>query len=646
MSSIPASELVSVTPSVLGAGGAAINVVGLILTENARVPIGTVPSFPNALAVSDYFGPTATETALAGVYFAGFENSQALPGSLLFAQYPASAVSAWLRGAELSVSVATLRGYSGTLTVTIDGNVKSASVNLSSATSFSNAAEIIANDLGIEGVQAAAFTASIGGTFTCTSSGTTLTVSTVLTGSLQPGDVVSGTDGTNSIPSNTTIVSQLTGTPGSTGTYQMSAAATPGNLTSCTVTSASTTLNVTSVASGSIGVADVVSGASVTSGTYVTSLISGTGAAGTYGLSGSGQTISSESMTAYTPAVQWDPILDAFVIYSGTTGTSSSVSFASGALAGDLLLTQALGAVQSPGAAAAAPSAFMNGVVGVTTDWVTFMTAFNPDASGNANKQLFAAWAGAQDDRYAYVAWDTDTSPTTQNPATSSLGYILQQNGNSGTVVIYDPSGGSIAAFVMGAAASINFNQPNGRITFAYKAQGDLTAGVTTATAAQNLLANGYNFYGAYGAANANFVWYQNGSVTGPFAWLDSFVNQVWLNANLQLDLLEFFQGALSVPFSAAGATAIEQALADQIAAGLSFGAYGPGPISASQANTINAAVGSQNAAAAVQNQGWYLYVVPANAAVQAARGPQQVNFYYNDRGSVQTLELSSVAIE
>lgn len=58
---------------------------------------------------------------------------------------------------------------------------------------------------------------AIGATFTGNGSGTTLTVSAI-TGTIGVGDVVSGTG----VPANTTIVEQLTGTPGGNGTYQTS----------------------------------------------------------------------------------------------------------------------------------------------------------------------------------------------------------------------------------------------------------------------------------------------------------------------------------------------------------------------------------------------------------------------------------------
>src|SRR5262249_47603836 len=67
-----------------------------------------------------------------------------------------------------------------------------------------------------------------GGTFTCTSSGTTLTVSAKLTGgNLGPGFFVYGSDGVNSLPITglqppmTQILKQLSGAPGQAGTYLM-----------------------------------------------------------------------------------------------------------------------------------------------------------------------------------------------------------------------------------------------------------------------------------------------------------------------------------------------------------------------------------------------------------------------------------------
>lgn len=577
MTTIPASQLVNVVPSVLAGGGEALDVIGLFLTTNTRAPIGSVVSFPNASSVSSYFGPTSDEAAKAAIYFTGYNGATRLPAALLFAQFAISSVGAYLRGGNISsVSLATLQGYNGVLALTIDGALKSANINLATATSFSNAASIIGNALGIQGPQTATLTGSIGGT--------TLNVTSILTGGpLAAGQVLSGTG----VTAGTYIVAQLTGTAGNVGTYQVSPS----------------------------------------------------------------QTAGLETITAYQAGASYDSQSGGFIVISPTTGNSSSITYGSGALATSLLLTLATGAVLSQGTISntvGTIAAFMNQIVGVTTNWVTFTHLFDPDTSlatgSNTAKQAFAAWKNTKSQRYAYVVSDTDASPTVTVPASSSLGQILMGNGDSGSFVIYEP-GHSLAAFVCGAAASINFDETNGRITFAYKWQAGLTATVTDATTAANLIANGYDFGGAYGAANQNFVWLQDGGCTGPFNWFDSYINQIWLNNAFQLALLVLLENANAIPYDTTGQVLIENALADPIAAGLNFDAFAPGSISNVQAAEINAAAGAQ-ISDSLQAQGYYLQVLPASSAVRAARGSPPINFWYLDRGSIQVITMSSIAVQ
>lgn len=182
--SIPASVIASATPSVISAGGSALDMVGIFLTNNTRVPIGSVPTFPTIEAVGNYFGETSTEYQLAAVYMNGFDNSNVKPGSVGFMQYATSAVSAYLRGGSLAAMTLTqLQALTGTLTLTVDGVVKtSSSINLSSATSFSNAATLIA--AAFTGGPAVAFDSqSAAFTFTSTTTGAASTI-TYATGTL------------------------------------------------------------------------------------------------------------------------------------------------------------------------------------------------------------------------------------------------------------------------------------------------------------------------------------------------------------------------------------------------------------------------------------------------------------------------------
>lgn len=141
---------------------------------------------------------------------------------------------------------------------------------------------IAANTTSAGTIAVNAFTGSIGGT--------TLTVSAVTTGALAPGQVVAGglTD-----PA-TQIVSQLTGTTGSTGTYQVSVSQT---IASGALTSSGGTFTVGGTVTGVFAVGQTLSGTGVTAGTTITNLISGAGGAGTYAVS-IAQTTASTVITA------------------------------------------------------------------------------------------------------------------------------------------------------------------------------------------------------------------------------------------------------------------------------------------------------------------------------------------------------------
>lgn len=511
MSTIPASQIVSVVPNVLSPGGQALVMNGVFLTTSTRVPIGAVQPFPDAASVGAYFGLNSVEYSVAQNYFLGFDNSNIKPANLYFAQYHPAAVAGYLRGGSLSgMTLTQLQAITAdTLTVTIAGSPKtSASINLSSATSFSNAAALIQ----------AAFTA-----------------------------------------------------PGFT--------------------------------------------------------------------------------------VAFDSVSSAFVFTSTATGAIETIAYATsgGSMAASLKLTQATGAVLSQGADLITPSAMMDGVVAVTQNWATFMTVQDPDVSGNTNKLAFCAWVNAQGKRYAYVCWDVDVSAATVVPATTSLGYLIGPLGNNyGGVYLIggDGKSGSAAAspnqaaYVCGAAASIDFTETNGRITFAFKSQEGLQATCTDGASAKNLAANGYNFYGAYATANETFVWNYPGKVSGDFLWFDSYINEIWATNSFQLAFMVCLQNNKSIPYNLDGYTLLKAAALDTILQGLNFGAWRAGvTLSNSQIAEVNSAAGIK-IDADLSAKGWYLQIKDALPTVRVARGSPPMTFWYMDGQSVQQINLVSVDVQ
>lgn len=579
MSTIPASLLVNVIPNVLPAGGNALDLNGLVLTTSNRVPIGTVSSFPTATAVAQYFGSSSKEFSIAEVYFAGYTNASATPGALLFANYPQNAVAAYLRGGNVSgLTLTQLQALSGSLNLTVDGFARNvASISLAGAISFSGAASTIQTALnGSAPTNLASFT----GAFLASGS---MTVTLLTSGTIGVGETVSG----SGVVGTVTIISQLSGSAGGTGVYQITAA---GTLGSQTLTTIATLISVT-----------------------------------------------------------YDSVSGGFIFTSGTTGAASTIAFATGQLATSLDLIQSEGAVISQGAVVATPGPFMTSITNITQNWALFTTAFNPDSvvGVNPNKLLFAQWVSQQNNRYGYVAWDTDASPTVTVPATSSFGQEVITNGYSGVCCVWQPSETFLSSFVLGWAASLNFNQTNGRTTLAYRGQSGLTPGVTDPTTAANLIANGYNFYGAYATANETFQLFQPGSVSGPFSWMDSYVNQIQMNAQFQLTLLQLLATSPAIPYNPAGYATVENALQTPINAAGNFGTWRPGVVlSSSQILEINSVAGNTTAGNTVQTRGWYLQVSDPGPSVRAVRGSPVISFWYSDGEAVQSILMSSIDVQ
>lgn len=498
--SIPASNIVRVTPGVLSAGGNGLVLNGLILSLAATLPIGAPVSFPNALSVSEYFGPNATETAMAATYFSGYNNGTLTPGALLISRYADADKAAFIRGGANPSTLDALKAITaGGLVMTIDGVVVTlAAIDLHTAVSFSGVAALITTALSTSG--------------------------------------------------------------------------------SCTYSSQ----------------------------------------------------------------------FDAFTITSATTGATSTITVATGTVGIALGLTLAKGAVLSQGADEMTPTSAMNAVIGFTVNWAAFATTFQATLG---DMTLFSNWTSAQAGEYAYICYDGDVVSSSTHADTDCFGYLLTASGNSGTCLIGCGLGltstlPKVAAFILGTIASLDFNRTNGRITFKFKSNNSVSPSVTDATSAANLESNGYNYYGQFATAADGFILFSDGHVSGPYGFLDAYINALWLNSEIQLAILTGFMNSASVPYNNAGYATIQAWAADPIKRAVSYGAIRSGvQLSAAQIANVNQAAGVA-IAPALFAQGWYFQVKPATAEQRAARQSPACTLWYTDGGSVHTLNVASIDVQ
>ena len=326
-------------------------------------------------------------------------------------------------------------------------------------------------------------------------------------------------------------------------------------------------------------------------------------------------------------------------VAEGSAGASNTISYATGTLAAGLTLTQATGATLSQGQGVTSPAATMNQILTQTTNWATFFTA---QSVSLAEKEAFATWTNLQSKHYAYVSDDEDITATELGVGTC-FGNWLQQGNPDGTFPVYSPVNGPLnAAMVSGFVASIDFTRTRGRVTFAYKGQDGLIPDTTDQTTANNLVTNGYNYYGAVAENSNNFQYIYPGSVTGEFKYFDSYVNQIYLNSQLRLALIEALTTYGYIPYNQYGYGLVRAAISVPAAQGVAFGSINPGvTLSPAQVSELVAQAGFDISPELFQN-GWYLQILDATAQVRGVRGSPPCTFWYVDGQSIQSINLLS----
>jgi hypothetical protein len=353
-------------------------------------------------------------------------------------------------------------------------------------------------------------------------------------------------------------------------------------------------------------------------------------------------------------SVAWNAVACAFVFTSTLTGATATISFASGTLAASLNLTSATGAFLSQGAAADTPATAMANAIGASQNWASFTTLWEPILT---DKEAFAVWSNGQNERYLYVAWDSDPNASVQGN-TTCFGAVAKATAYNGVAAVSgDPALAvatgttlgalalNLATFVLGAVASINFAGVNGRTTLAFLSSGSISPTCASDQIAQNLLANGYSFYGSYATANQGFTFLYSGQMFGVWKWMNSFVQQVYLNSQFQLALMTLLTQIGSVSYTPSGFGLIRNALQDPINAALSFGTIRAGvTLSAAQIAQVNQASGV-NAASVIQTQGSFLQILDPGAQARANRQTPIINFWYADGDDVQQITMASTDI-
>lgn len=176
------------------------------------------------------------------------------------------------------------------------------------------------------------FSASTSTIFSGSITGTTLTVTSVSSGVVSLGHIITATNSATAITTGTMITAFLTGTQGGVGTYTVGASQTLPQ-SSFTATIVGTVLTCRSVTSGTLAVGQNLTGTGLTAGTYIYAFSAGTGGLGTYSISPS-QNMGASGVTGSLSA----GVLTVTAVTTGTLAVGQVIT-GTGVTAGTTILS-------------------------------------------------------------------------------------------------------------------------------------------------------------------------------------------------------------------------------------------------------------------------------------------------------------------
>jgi hypothetical protein len=354
----------------------------------------------------------------------------------------------------------------------------------------------------------------------------------------------------------------------------------------------------------------------------------------------------------------FDTQLGAFLITSLSTGALSTIDFpATSTLATLLNLPNSSGGVLSQGAEIAIPVTYMTALDAANRNWVPFATTFEPDLT---TKLAFSQWVNGSEN-YAYIAWDTEVALPLSSDSTS-LAFLINgvttvdANGNTtvvtaptydydNTVVVYNNK--DIAAALMGFMASVNLNQPQGWVDYAYLQQSGLPSTVSNRATAEILESKRTYFIGDFASPTTAYKMGWAGAISGVFDWLNDFLGNRYIRAQLEQAWMDFRTQRKNLPFNDASYSAIRQVFAlNVLEPAKVLGAVNSGVVlDEIQTIAINTLANVDDAAKLIEQNGYYIKIIPATVAQRNAR-VLDVNVWYCSGGTINRVQVSVFLVQ
>lgn len=343
-------------------------------------------------------------------------------------------------------------------------------------------------------------------------------------------------------------------------------------------------------------------------------------------------------------SVTYSSLTRGFTVKTATKGSASSIGYFSPSGTGtDLSALLGLhaqsSALLSAGADALSAGAQMDVVTEQTRNFVTFTTVYEPSED---EALALAGWSSGQNVEYLYVLW-SEAAQLTSQTAANTIAEKIKFYDYGGVTAVYGDA--QYAAFIMGAAASIDWNRKNGAINFAFKSQTGLAATVTDGSAADVLLGRGFNYYGRFATRAEEFIFFYDGQMFGSYGFIDTYINTIWLRNVIQTALMQGLKQTQRAPYTEMGYALVRAWMTDPIERALSCGVIDAGvSMTAAQKAEVQQEAG-MDISSDLYTKGYFLQVLDPGPQARVNRDSPIINLWYTYGGSINRLVVPVSAI-
>ena len=341
----------------------------------------------------------------------------------------------------------------------------------------------------------------------------------------------------------------------------------------------------------------------------------------------------------------YDSNLNAFIFTSETTGTESTITYATSPDSGTdvsatLGLTQAEGAVLSQGADTMTEARNLDAICKITRNWVGFTTLWEATLEED---QAYSAWSDIDED-YCYIAWSTDKNLGNQQTqgstrAAQNVNYLT--NG-------YVKGDYILSAFALAVGAAINWQRSQGMLTWFGKSASGLTPTVTDEQEANALESIRCNYFGEFATRNAQFNMFAQGMLANThYGFIDVLYGAIWLRNKIQRSCMDGFKRVLRVPSNKRGKAVMDGWIKDPINEAQNVGVIDKSlELNEAQKAQILEETGDDQAASDLFSRGyWYRITLPTAEERATTRGRAVLTLYYAYAGSVQSMDCEIVSV-